>query len=956
MASDIAPPNAGAPVKRRHSIEWSLKTFLRGQSSTPQDTLKIVSKNRKAKSTKDKSRTVNPAQPFDLPPGTSFTISGTSRGLEGLYGKLVYHQKNIISHLTLIRTLLESGDAKKQLSPTATKLLEELNSSATTTSQCLTKDIYDKFEGLKSRMETSEKTMYGYVANLVRWIDARNPDPKQEDKDAVLACMENLKTALETIVNMVSDAQGGRSTLSATVKPRSNTLNEPMLKGSHVSTQSVHSESGSDSDDRRRSGSVELLDQPSDHAPVSPTRRPLPHASTVDMVSDITRLSSGRPTKGAATLPRPNSNLLHTHYGDEFSGVIDDDEPPPPPLPKKKSQTNSPGDSLSSTLEQVPLEDDEAPPPLPVKKRHAATPLGSPPVDQLAGVAGGEDCPPVPFRMHSIPQVKQAMDVAPPPKPPRRDQSDVLADTCIQRDQPVPLDQMVDTLERVKRFNAAVQRVQSGEEEAPPPVPLKKKTIDVYQTFLQNYTYNEALHQPLYIPEITAPPVPEKKRRRDKAAAHSANGTADHALRQGSGLDSQDTGDDVYKEEEEVVEVCYLECVDVSPYLKFNKEEDGGFTLRGGPVDALIAYAASTTNAVKHFSEAFLLTYYTFITPDELTTRLLKRLDYFYRSQNAAVWQPTASLLVRVLNGLNKPLQNEAEDLLVDMVHKMLSEGNLKFAQIIRNALVTKLNQLVPLEAKSVPYGLAFRSDNPRKSSILDFVPEKIAEQMTVLDNQHFQKVDVAEMLYWAKEQNEEKSPHLTEFTMHFNKVSQWTKTRLLDKTIDSRVRVKLMMQFIAIMRSLREAYNNFNSYLAILSAIESSAISRLEWPEKVIKGLEEPRTLIDNRGSFKNYREAFAQAKPPCIPYIGLYLQDLTFIEMQPSLLEDKTSINFTKKWKQFKSVDHIRFSQTKQYTFHPDPEVLSMFGNFEQTLTDEELWQVSNEIKPRSQKTVAQ
>lgn len=38
------------------------------------------------------------------------------------------------------------------------------------------------------------------------------------------------------------------------------------------------------------------------------------------------------------------------------------------------------------------------------------------------------------------------------------------------------------------------------------------------------------------------------------------------------------------------------------------------------------------------------------------------------------------------------------------------------------------------------------------------------------------------------------------------------------------------------LIQSLREAYNNFNSYLAILSAIESSAISRLEWPEKVIK------------------------------------------------------------------------------------------------------------------------
>jgi len=32
----------------------------------------------------------------------------------------------------------------------------------------------------------------------------------------------------------------------------------------------------------------------------------------------------------------------------------------------------------------------------------------------------------------------------------------------------------------------------------------------------------------------------------------------------------------------------------------------------------------------------------------------------------------------------------------------------------------------------------------------------------------------VAEMLYWAAEQNEEKSPELTRFTMHFNNVSQW--------------------------------------------------------------------------------------------------------------------------------------------------------------------------------------
>ncbi len=56
----------------------------------------------------------------------------------------------------------------------------------------------------------------------------------------------------------------------------------------------------------------------------------------------------------------------------------------------------------------------------------------------------------------------------------------------------------------------------------------------------------------------------------------------------------------------------------------------------------------------------------------------------------------------------------------------------------------------------------------------------------------------------------------------------------------------------------------------------------------------------------------AFSEAVV-CLLCSGLYLQDLTFIEMQPSKLEEGEGINFTKRWKQFKSVDHIRFAQTK-------------------------------------------
>lgn len=61
-----------------------------------------------------------------------------------------------------------------------------------------------------------------------------------------------------------------------------------------------------------------------------------------------------------------------------------------------------------------------------------------------------------------------------------------------------------------------------------------------------------------------------------------------------------------------------------------------------------------------------------------------------------------------------------------------------------------------------------------RVVTITDFDPSDVAKQLTILDADYFYKVDVSEMLYWAKEHSEEKCPRLTLFTMHFNNVSQW--------------------------------------------------------------------------------------------------------------------------------------------------------------------------------------
>ena len=61
-----------------------------------------------------------------------------------------------------------------------------------------------------------------------------------------------------------------------------------------------------------------------------------------------------------------------------------------------------------------------------------------------------------------------------------------------------------------------------------------------------------------------------------------------------------------------------------------------------------------------------------------------------------------------------------------------------------------------------------------RKATLLDFSSQEIAEQMTILDAELFQKIEIPEVLLWAKEQSEELSPNLTIFTEHFNKMSFW--------------------------------------------------------------------------------------------------------------------------------------------------------------------------------------
>uniref|UniRef100_A0A182PL47 CRK SH3-binding GNRP n=1 Tax=Anopheles epiroticus TaxID=199890 RepID=A0A182PL47_9DIPT len=393
-----------------------------------------------------------------------------------------------------------------------------------------------------------------------------------------------------------------------------------------------------------------------------------------------------------------------------------------------------------------------------------------------------------------------------------------------------------------------------------------------------------------------------------------------------------------------------MEELDVSNYLVFKKENEDGPDVKGGHPDALIIHATRVQKNSDAYGEAFITTFRTFISPLELIQKLSHRYTVYHCQLNDAkqkAAKESFSLLVRVVNDLTTPdLSERLLVILMNFDYQLVSAGHLTMAKLLRVKLIEKALIYKQKASLMVPT-LTSRALVAQPPTLLDLKSAEIAEQMTLLDAELFQKIEIPEVLIWAQEQCEERSPNLTRFTEHFNKMSYWARTQILSQN-DAKDREKHVIKFIKIMKHLRKI-NNYNSYLALLSALDSAPIRRLEWHKTITEGLKEYCALIDSSSSFRAYRQALAETNPPCIPYIGLVLQDLTFVHIgNPDLLPDG-STNFSKRWQQYHIVVNMKRFKKGSYPFKKNERIIGFFDNFEYYLDEDAMWQISETIKPR-------
>ncbi|RMD45059.1 hypothetical protein DV735_g220, partial [Chaetothyriales sp. CBS 134920] len=222
---------------------------------------------------------------------------------------------------------------------------------------------------------------------------------------------------------------------------------------------------------------------------------------------------------------------------------------------------------------------------------------------------------------------------------------------------------------------------------------------------------------------------------------------------------------------------------------------------------------------------------------------------------------------------------------------------------------------------------------NMKKLKFLDIVALEFARQLTIMESKLYSRIKAVEFLdkTWQKKntkgQGHDPAPNVKALILHSNQLTNWVAEMILQHP-EVKKRVAVIKHFVAIAEKCL-SLNNFSSLTAIVSAMGTAPILRLArtWaqvPAKTTNMLESMRNLIASTKNFGQYREALHAANPPCIPFLGVFLTDLVFIEDGiPSVVKNSELINFTKRTKTAEVIREIQQYQTAPYPLNPVPEL---------------------------------
>ncbi|EKM79458.1 hypothetical protein AGABI1DRAFT_59094 [Agaricus bisporus var. burnettii JB137-S8] len=258
---------------------------------------------------------------------------------------------------------------------------------------------------------------------------------------------------------------------------------------------------------------------------------------------------------------------------------------------------------------------------------------------------------------------------------------------------------------------------------------------------------------------------------------------------------------------------------------------------------------------------------------------------------------------------------------------------------------------------------MSLRKKDYSNVCITDFDALELARQITVMECTLYCAIQPEEILEAGQQDGAKarSNTNVKAVSSLSTVITGWVAESILDER-DLKRRTLLIKFFIKVADRCTSLYN-YSTSRSILAALDSSTIARLHqtWasvPHKSKTQLESLRKLADHGRNYHEYRSRLRNTCPPAVPFLGLYLTDVTFCrEGNPShrvspLNSDKKLLNFNKYHKLARIVQDMQRFQVP-YNLKAIPEVqdyLNMsFENSKRSGDFQDLYRRSLLVEPK-------
>lgn len=327
--------------------------------------------------------------------------------------------------------------------------------------------------------------------------------------------------------------------------------------------------------------------------------------------------------------------------------------------------------------------------------------------------------------------------------------------------------------------------------------------------------------------------------------------------------------------------------------------------------------------------------------------------SHFYHQED---WDVLSSLENFIREDIKECMPQAAEQLL-KLVEKRLRDSRSVSSKISRLSIMSPSSVFADWQSTLEEPPVPVLPKNLKRFRLQDIDPLELARQLTLVDSIMYQQILPIELVNkaWSDKQSLD-APHIKQLITYSNQLTGWiAETIVMEEDIKRRSAV---VKYFILVADRLKSMNNFNSLMAVLAALNSSPVHRLKRTFDLLSSktrvlLEDLKLTMAPGQNFLTYRQMLRSCKPPCVPFLGLYLTDLTFIEDgNPNQIKSMPHlINIDKRIKTASKIREIRQFQQTPFNYIEIPELQDYIDfNLKQSIIDtESLYDQSLYIEPR-------